>query len=383
MAKRMYTSVDGKARLVKKMYTGVNGIARKVKKAYVGVGGVARQFFSTGPELVYQGPVTAFPTSTYSVTSTCNGNHMMFAGGQTYNSSNSTSSVYNNTVVVYDKSFLRTQLDGLSVGRVNSGGASVNGYMLIAGGYSNESSPNSKVVDCYSANLTHSTIDSLSNITRSRGLSTPSYAVFTAKLPFTNNVFNYYNSSLVRGSASLSFTAYDCGRAIVGDYFLIAGGYGSSTTVYSTCDAFTSNLVRTSCSPLSVARTLPTGSRTPSYALFCGGHISGSRTLVVDTYNSQLVKGLASNLPSHGPNSAYPDTSSYVTKDGVSLAVILGVYDYYYSYDDNLTLSYSVMNLPTSSTAGTFTSESIGGDILFTCGSSSDNGKEVFRLSLI
>lgn len=385
MAKRMYTSVDGKARLVKKMYTGVSGVARKVKKAYVGVGGVARLFYKNGAELVYNGRCTNLTASIpANLSSTHNSNYVMFAGGNY--SPTTTTSTYLSNADAYDKNLTKIQAPNLSQPRNSLGGASVNEYMLFGGGFGGTSSSggsNLSTLDCYSPDLTRTTLADLANTVRGIGLSTPYYAVFSDSL-FNEQLVDVITPNLTATTASRSASLSASGMSAVGDYFLIAGGETSKSNVFTNiCDVFNKNLVRSSGPTLRTGRQDIVGISMPSYAVFCGGmyYSSGYKfPTEIDVYDNNLVRHTLTDL-----SEKQPTTGASVTNgEDTALAVFTGRTWMY--YDTNLTLSnYSTMSSVTSSTHLLQTAEPIGNNILVAgsyTSSSAGTNNNVFRFTL-
>ena len=389
MAKRMYTSVDGKARLVKKMYTGVNGIARKVKKAYVGVGGVARLFYKNGAELVYNGQCTNLTASIpASLSSTHNSNYVMFAGG--YYSPTITTSAFHSNADAYDKNLTKIQAPNLSQPRRELGGASVNEYMLFGGGFGGTSSSggsNLRTLDCYSPDLTRTTLANLANTVRGIGLSTPHYAVFSDSL-FNEPLIDVITPNLTATTASRSVSLGNSGMATVGDYFLVAGGETSTSNVFTNiCDVFNKNLVRSSGPTLRTSKERIVGISMPSYAVFCGGYYyakgdsSPSKYPTdIDAYDNNLVRHALTDLPSKQPT-----TGASVTNGEDTALVVFTGREWMY-YDTNLTLSnYSSLSSVTSSEHLLQTAEPIGNNILVAgsySSSSSGTNNNVFRFTL-
>jgi len=79
----------------------------------------------------------------------------------------------------------------------------------------------------------------------------------------------------------------------VGDYALFAGGYSGSYK--SAVDAYDTDLVRSTPTALSVARSRLAGASVGDYALFAGGY-SGSYRDTVDAYNTDLVRSTPTAL---------------------------------------------------------------------------------------
>lgn len=81
----------------------------------------------------------------------------------------------------------------------------------------------------------------------------------------------------------------------VGNYALFGGGWGGSSTYYSTVDTYNTNLVRTTPTSLSESRDRLSASSVGNYALFGGGH-GNSRSSTVDAYNSSLTRSTPTAL---------------------------------------------------------------------------------------
>jgi hypothetical protein len=107
------------------------------------------------------------------------------------------------------------------------------------------------------------------------------------------------------------------GATSVGGNALFAGGLVSSTR-YSTVDAYSPSLVRTTPAALSVARDSPGAASVNEFALFAGGGIATppNRSNVVDYYDSSLVKGTTSALSAARSNIAGVALGNYMLFGG-------------------------------------------------------------------
>ena len=83
----------------------------------------------------------------------------------------------------------------------------------------------------------------------------------------------------------------------LGNYAIFAGGRDNSGSV-STVNAYNASLVRTVLTNLSIDRYGLAGANTDDYALFAGGYSysTSNYSAIVDTYDSNLVKGTITSL---------------------------------------------------------------------------------------
>ena len=341
MAKRMYTSVDGKARLVKKMYTGVSGVARKVKKAYVGVGGVARAFYTSGPELIYRGTVTPLSYSSKDQRGASVGEYIIIGGGRHYLQTNVTTYINSADVNAYNKSMVRTVIGSLSVARGNGACGSFNNRVMFIGGDGDTNA--GKTVDTYTSDLVLSVLSPNLSIGHYRAncVSNDKYIfVMNTVSPYTNTPIAF-NSNFVATSYTLPNKITKAGLTKVGKYLLVGGGTASTSSNYlNTVYAFDENLTRTTCAPLTIARSLEhNGAYTKKHALFCSGsNFFGDDTdiSVCEAYNENLIQSIASNYVGSSSGVYDPDSTGYVENDKSSLALIMSRPNYVGYYDDNL-----------------------------------------------
>ncbi len=108
------------------------------------------------------------------------------------------------------------------------------------------------------------------------------------------------SGELVRSTpTALSVARTELAGASVGDYALFAGGYGNNADKTTTVDAYNTDLVRSTPTELSVARYSLAGASVGNYALFAGGSesiFSSSYRDVVDAYNASLVRSTPTAL---------------------------------------------------------------------------------------
>lgn len=179
------------------------------------------------------------------------------------------------------------------------GAASIkNIYALFAGDTTN----------VFNSSLVHSTTSGYTSRNSDPGAgSIGEYAIFAGDFDVYNRVYANgaaYNSSLVKTSLSLSEAARRPASANIGDYLIFAGGnvaenYSEAPSSQTT--AITSQLVTTSIGDLSYSGAYGlAGASVGNYAVFAGGQEgyrnSGDYLTTVITYNSELVRGTASNL---------------------------------------------------------------------------------------
>lgn len=179
------------------------------------------------------------------------------------------------------------------------GAASINNiYALFA----------SDTTNVFNSSLVHSTTSGYTTRDSDPGAgSIGEYAIFAGCFDVYERVYANgaaYNSSLVKTNLSLSEAARQPASANVGDYLIFAGGntaknYSESPSEQTT--AITSQLVTTSIGDLSYFGAYGlAGASVGNYAVFAGGQEghsnSGDYLTTVITYNSELVRGTASNL---------------------------------------------------------------------------------------
>lgn len=288
----LYVGVNGVARKAKKLYVGVNDVARKIKRAYIGVDGVAKLFFTADPAL-FSGVGPQMNASHFNHGLAKAGNYIVCAGGTSaaqnvdaFNEDGVLSSVEalpenvsyvagatasddtavfaggivdNATRVArvyrYTKNLVRGELSSLQSPRGGAGAARVGSYVLIAGGVDNSGKQDD--VDAYNIN------------TLARTTAYWMYALMDAPI----------------GAESPTHALFG------GGYVNTASQASTSVTAYST------TLVRTEPTGLSLARYLCAGATAGSRALFVGGNTGGGGTSAVDAYDASLVRTTAA-LPS-------------------------------------------------------------------------------------
>lgn len=238
MSRDTYIGVAGSARRVAKQYLGVNGIARRIKKAYIGVENTARLFWWRGdsarpPERF--GPDTAFMGSNDAYA-------ILFSSGTIYS-------------YAYNEAMARTEFLCNASGWNGMAGVDAGGYALLGGGVSATGNVYSPYVGAVTATLTE---EYLSDLTIAR--------------------------------------AHAAG-AMAGEYALVLGGVGgvsTSTANWYAVDAYDSNRVRSTPTPMRGARSgAGAGSIGRAYAVVAGGYTPDAPQSSVDgleAYTAALVR---------------------------------------------------------------------------------------------
>lgn len=290
----LFTSSTGISRKVKKAYVGVDSKARKIKKGYIGVGGIARLFYSGEKKLAYYGYIgDKFTTATNLVGGSV-GNYAMFNEGQA-----------NKQTVAYNSSLVATAPDDLHNRRYDMTAITVGlskEYLLFCGGTIPVSYMQTSAVDVYDSNLTKGTNLALSQLNASQaGGSINGYGVVaggdwgstTAK----GAMVEFFSSALVRSLASdLSEQRSLLASVVIkGEYILFGGGSKVDGSYSSKVDVYDKNLVKKTDMALSTGKNRLLGAATEACGLFAGGY-NGTCLTTVDTFNSQLVRGTATNL---------------------------------------------------------------------------------------
>lgn len=288
------SSIPNKAHKVKKAYIGVENKARKIKKGYIGVGGVARLFYSAEKKLAYYGYIgNKFTTATNLVGGSV-GNYAMFNEGQA-----------NKQTVAYNSSLVATAPDDLHNRRYDMTAITVGlskEYLLFCGGTVPVSHMPTSAVDVYDSNLTKGTNLALSQINASQaGGSINGYGVVAGgdwgNTSARGAMVEFFSSALVRSLASdLSEQRSLLASVVIkGEYILFGGGSKVDGSYSSKVDIYDKNLVKKTGMALSTGKSKLLGAATESSGLFAGGY-NGTYLTTVDTFNSQLVRGTATNL---------------------------------------------------------------------------------------
>ena len=345
MAKKIYLGVDSKARNVKKIYLGIDSKARKVKKGYIGVGGVARPFLSGEPS--YYGAITSLSSAKTGLAATSVADYALFGGGANHSGSVDASATYYKSVDAYSSSLIKSSAPAMSYISTGLAATRAGSYALFGGGtrYQGGSLCNS-TVNVYDNSLTKLSNLSLTTGGGCQGVSATTVAgsaIFAGGMYFapgatttTTTPMTYINSSLVRttgntvsgsnlsavtagGKYALFFggnrktsnanvVAYNLvastlkilrsnvymagvGVVAVGDYAVLAGGYGGSTSTSSSkalSAVYTvdSNLVVSQIADLPEARYGMTGVSLKQFGFLVGGN--GYSTDVI-MYDSNLM----------------------------------------------------------------------------------------------
>ena len=231
------------------------------------------------------------------------GNHALFVGGRSGDTSFG-------TVDVYDASLTRTTATELSVDRYDSAAAVVGSYALFAGGRRKQNSLfvfAKDAVDAYNTSLTRTTATPLpSNVYACAGGTVGGYAVFSGGSSMNSDstlveaigsmaMVCVYDSSLTSSKAA----PLSCPRAVhsaatIGNHLLFAGGYNSTTEKYlSTVESYDASLTRSTAVELSSAKNGLASATVGEYAMFAGGYKGDSDAAyvaTVDAYNTALTK---------------------------------------------------------------------------------------------
>lgn len=219
------------------------------------------------------------------------GNYALFAGG-------AYSSLYNeNDCECYNSSGVRTLLSSISYTLRNNAAAVAGEWVLFAGGRHSALLGQYATVDAYNQSGTKTTLTDLAYEVMDHGAaSCNGYAFFG----FGSDGSSYptgisiYNASLVR-TTTLSGAEGKRLMAVTrcGDGVIFAGGiYSTSNVMRSTVEHVTTLGVRTTLSPLSVARYSPMGGTLNDMAVIAGGSTTTSQngTTTVDVYDKNKVK---------------------------------------------------------------------------------------------
>lgn len=231
------------------------------------------------------------------------GNHALFVGGRSGDTSFG-------TVDVYDASLTRTTATELSEYRYDSAAAVVGSYALFAGGRRKQGSVfvfARDAVDAYNTSLTRTTATPMpSNVYACAGGTVGGYAVFSGGSSMNSGsilvettgsieMVRAYDSSLTSSqAASLSCPRAVHSAATIGNHLLFAGGYNSTTGKYlSTVESYDASLTRSTAVELSSAKNGLASATVGEYAMFAGGYKGNSDAAyvaTVDAYNTALTK---------------------------------------------------------------------------------------------
>lgn len=183
------------------------------------------------------------------------------------------------------------------------------------------------------------------------------YALFAGGYAIGNvytDEIDSYNTNLVRGSAKLSVGRSSLtGVTLVNggiSYALFCGGIISGgTTCYSTVDAYNSSLTRSTPTELSVARAYLAATEAGNYALLGGGLALGSSKTVVDAYNSSLARSTPTELSIARANLAAAGNYFYGLfgggTSGSSTSAVVDAYNYQLTRSTPASLSVARRNL--------------------------------------
>lgn len=329
MAIGMYIGVENEARKVNKIYIGKENQARKVIKGYIGINGIARQFFSS---IYYPKFKSTFTTNTNNhghAVATHTKDYIIIAGGRT-----SSSEPPNKKVYAYDRNAVEYSASDLPTQAGNGGSMNINGYGIIAGGFSGISwSSRTDQVLAYDNNLSKTQLSSLAYaVFEPSCASNEHHCICMAGTIYSSNSYTAqsYSANLVKTSISDS-SCYRRSKAgtNVGEYLVFCGSLSSTgkTDFYDN-----SNVKTTASNPYSKVCYFPLGVSTRKLAMFFGGATSDSAS---NSFND--IKAYDENLVLHTatmPTSYYKMNGFNVNGD----YVLIGYGTTAYVYDENLVL---------------------------------------------
>lgn len=240
MAKGIKIGVGG-IKTSKKIWVGVGGVARKVKKIFVGVAGAVKLAFSG--EISYIGKaqnLSKHLTAGYSAVAS-NSNYILFATGL------DGSTIYNH-VEGYDTSLVKPTVPTLSYARYSLKGVTINDKAVFGPGRFSQTGIEQR--------------------------------------------YDYYDSSLVRGSVIGGHAAWSYATASLGNFGIFAGGkeYDDNTAT-SQATSINSSMTYGFLESLQAARANRVeGAKVGNYMVIMGGEIGKN---LVDVYNSSGVHSIA------------------------------------------------------------------------------------------
>lgn len=143
------------------------------------------------------------------------------------------------------------------------------------------------------------------------GASVGDYALFAGGYKYNSSssptTYTYYSTvdayttSLTRSTpTALGVARHSLAGASVGNYALFAGGYkgnkDSTPAYYSIVDAYNTSLTRSTPTGLSQSRYSLAGASVGDYALFAGGKNSSTYSAAVDAYDTRLTRSTPTAL---------------------------------------------------------------------------------------
>ena len=114
------------------------------------------------------------------------------------------------------------------------------------------------------------------------------YALFGGGLSYSSNVYSTvdaYDSNLTKRFLNLSSSISSLAATSIGYYAIFCGG-GNNSSFSNVVDAFDANLTRTTPTVLNIARNSLAATSIGNYALFGGGYTGSSPSNVVDAYTN-------------------------------------------------------------------------------------------------
>ena len=302
------------------------------------------------------------------------GDYALFGGGD--------ENGYSNAIDVYNSRLVKGTASSLSAARNYIATTTVGNYALFGGGHAgsaNQASAYYSTVDVYNSNLVKSTATNLTHKPNHLAATTVgNYALFAGGETYTSSsvsgdyiylsTVDTYNSNLVKGTASsLSAARKYLAATTVRDYALFGGGFyydnNGNSTALSTVDTYNSNLVKGIAPEFSVARYVLAATTVGNYALFGGGSTivssSSSKVSTVDAYSSSLTRSSPTGLSAAIDDLAATTVGDYALFGG----------EHNFSFIDTYTNNLVKGNAPELSVArGNLAATTVGNYALFAGG---------------
>lgn len=271
--------------------------ARKIIKGYVGINGVARLMWR-GHMYSSLRSFTRNSPSKYEAYVTSTQDYVLVGAG--YESSAGTT---NAKVKAYDINCIETSCTDLPATARRGMTMRCGGYGIMASG-NYTSSQSSVRTNCtaYDNNLTRTQMSAVTTgVYRAQTAGNDTHCILEGGTNYNafQTACQSYNSSLVKSSLSSDQQRLARGASNIGNYILLVGARGSSTSV-SIYD--NSNVKTTTSNPYSKVSDGVLGVSTDKYAMFFGGNTNNSTNISISysdivAYDKNLVK-VTSSLPS-------------------------------------------------------------------------------------
>lgn len=354
---------------IKKTYCVVGGVTKKIKKVYAVVGGVTRLVWSGsgGGTIKKYATTPEISVARYSLSGVSVGNYALFGGGHT-------GSAYSNVVDTYNSSLTRSITTGLAAVGGNIATASTGDYAFFGGGLGASYLP---YLTTYNSSLTRTVPNQYLNTARSSltAVHIGDYVIFgggqtnAGDSAYTNAV-ECYNKSFSRTipSSLLSVARGKLSATSIGNYALFGGGRGNGNINYSyidqsVVDTYNTSLTKGVATNLCDTKIAVGAASVEEFAIFAGGMNSVTNKNTVDTYNASLTKGTATSLSAvRSSMISISFLNEYAVFGGGSSAGASNIVEY---YDTSLTLKISD-SLDRSKTG--IAGASVGNYIIFTGG---------------